>query len=367
MKTQNALVHLHFDFDEHLTELLRKWNQTQNMIEFVGVRPSAKLERPLLTPGAISDDEASRIAAQIRTDAKYSPNDAIIVFTEKRVYDDEYYQLFVGGKEADEEPPSVGVLSLEFMRRSYEETESRDSRFFGAIASNILFSIGTDAGLKDHGDDVRGCIMDFCYFMPDIEVALANGPSFCKKCTRKLEKIRKLGPAILALPEAFRSSKNLEKAEREVTEAILLRGRQYSADTQGFDYDVAVSFSGKDRQYADKLRAQLKRNDIAVFDDKAEQAKLWGTNLQHHLRELYSVRARYCIVLVSENYITSSWTKLELDAALEAEFNRRQPCVLPIRLDDTELSELPRVKGFLDAREDSIERIVSLVKEKLAV
>ena len=364
MKTQNALVHLHIDFEQPLTNLLRKWNRTQNVIEFIGVRPKTKLEQRLLTPGSIKDDEASRIAARIRTEAGYRPDDGIIVFTEKRVFDKKFYQLFVGGKGADEEPPSVGILSLDFLRRAYENVES--SRFFGAIVSNILFSIGTDAGLKDHGKEVRGCIMDFCHFLPDIEVALAKGLSFCEECTHTLQSTPNLGPAVLALPEAFRNSKDLEKVEREVTESILLRGQQYSADTQGFDYDVALSFSGKNRAYAGKLAAQLKRNGIKVFYDKSEQAELWGANLRRHLPELYRVRARYCIVLVSEHYITSSWTKLELHAALEAELHRDEASVLPLRLDDTELSELLTERGYVDARKEPIKNIVALVKQKLA-
>src|SRR5271165_5861543 len=100
MSSQIALVHLHLDFEQHLVELLRGWNVAQNAIEFVGVRPSRSLEHPLLTPGAISDDEASRIAARIRTEAGYSGDDGVIVFTEKRLFDDVFYQLFVGGRQA---------------------------------------------------------------------------------------------------------------------------------------------------------------------------------------------------------------------------------------------------------------------------
>lgn len=365
MSTQHALVHLHIDFEQHLTELLRKWNRIQNVIEFVGVRPRTSLEHPLLTPGAISDDEASRIAARIRTDAGYSADDGIIVFTEKRLFDNTYYQLFVGGREADEEPPRVGILSVEFIRRSYEKANSHDSHFFSAIVSNILFSIGTDVGLNDHGDEIHGCIMDFCGYLPAIEVGLAKGPTFCEQCARILRSIPHLGPAVLALPEAFKRINDAEAIEREVTEAILLRGQQFSADKQGFDYDVALSFSGKDRAYAEKLATQLMLNNISVFYDKSEQANLWGRNLQLHLTELYRVRARYCIVLVSANYVTSRWTKVEIEAALAREFERGETYILPLRLDDTELSALLPVRGFVDTRQESFEGIVTMVKSKL--
>ncbi len=366
MNRQIALVHLHLDFEKHLAELLRKWNAVQNAIEFVGVRPSRMHEHPLLTPGVISDDDASRIAAQIRTAAGYSADDDIIVFTEKRVFDDTYNQLFVGGREADEDPPRVAILSLDYLRRSYNEAKGDAPVFLGAIVSNILFSIGTDAGLDDHGDKTRGCIMDFCGVMSDIEIGLTQGPKFCRDCTNILESQAVVGDAILALPEAFKSINDIKVAEREVTEAVLLRGKRYADDADGYDYDIALSFSGNDREYAELLADHLKRDELAVFYDRAEQADLWGRNLQTHLAELYRIRARFCIVLVSKHYVTSRWTQVELEAALAREFELREPYILPLQLDDTRLEQLLSTKGYIDTRQFPIEDIVELVKQKIA-
>ena len=347
--------------------LLRKWNVAQDTFKFIGIRPSRKFEHPLLTPGAFSDDEASILAARIRTQAGYSPDNGILVFTEKRVYDDEFYQLFVGGREADEEPPNIAILSLQFLRLSYQEASTHESNFFKAIVSNILFSIGINVGLEDHGDLTQGCIMDFCGYMPDIEIGLDEGPKFCDKCKRKLKNIPKIGNSILLLPKVFRQLNDIDSAERDVTEAILIRGRQYSEDTAGYEFDVALSFSGKDREYAERLSGALKGNDVKVFYDRSEQANLWGKNLQIHLADLYRVRSRYCIVLVSNNYLTSKWTKVEIEAALAHEFERGDTYILPIKLDDTELGHILPTRGFLDARQESVENIAELVKTKLSM
>lgn len=366
MNTQIALVHLHLDFERHLAELLRRWNAAQSSIEFVGVRPSRKLEHPLLTPGAISDDEASSIAARVRTEAGYCGDDGIIVFTEKRLFDNSYYQLFVGGREADQQPPRVAVLSLQYLRREYPRPESRYSRFFSAIVSNILFSVGVDVGLDEHRGPPHGCIMDFCGLMSEIEISLAQGPAFCGECRRILGSNGDVGPQVLVLPDVFKCTSDIGVVESDITTAILLRGEQYAADTVGFDYDVALSFSGSDRGYVELMADQLRSNGMRVFYDKAEQANLWGRNLQIHFGELYRLRARYCVVFVSENYVKSAWTKLGLEAALAREFERGDTYVLPIRLDDTQLREILPTRGYVDARRESVESIVDIVKRKLA-
>jgi hypothetical protein len=109
-----VLVHLHPDFQKPLEDLLELWNKTQHSWNFVGLRPRRDAERSLLTPGAISEDEASLIAAKMRASAGFQPDRGILVFTEKRLYAEAYYQLFVGGREADDDPPRIAVLSLDF-------------------------------------------------------------------------------------------------------------------------------------------------------------------------------------------------------------------------------------------------------------
>ena len=181
---------------------------------------------------------------------------------------------------------------------AYEHAGRHESRFFSAIILNMLFAIGTDVGLGDHGDETRGCIMDFCDFMPDIEVAISQGPTYCKECTTVLLAIPTVGRAVLALPRALKGINIITAADRDVTRAVLLRGRRYSVDTEGFDYDIALSFSGSDRGYAEELASHLKLGGVSVFYDLSEQADLWGRNLQIHLLELYRLRqVLHCLSL----------------------------------------------------------------------
>jgi predicted Zn-dependent protease len=204
-------MHLRPEFQGYLEQVFETWNDIQETVRFVGLRPSRKAEHLLLPPGAISDDDASLQADRIRVDAGYSTNDGIVVFTEKRLYDDRYGQLFVGGREADEEPPRIAILSLQFLRAAYEGTAAMDSMLFRAILSNILLSSGVDAGLEDHGTEIRGCIMDFSDHMPDFEAGLKHGPKFCSTCAKTL---RACGSAfVVELARATRKFPNLAAAD----------------------------------------------------------------------------------------------------------------------------------------------------------
>ena len=79
-------------------------------------------------------------------------------------------------------------------------------------------------------------------------------------------------------------------------------------------YDVALSFAGEDRSYAEALRTALKRRNVEVFYDSDEKANLWGQNLYTNLSELYQNRARFCVMFISKDYAAKLWTNHEREA-----------------------------------------------------
>lgn len=360
-----VLIHLHPDFSIELKDVLQRWNNVQNEIEFVGLRPKHKWEASLLSIGAISDDEASIIANKIRKESGHQPDDGILIFTEKRLFDDEYHRLFVGGREADEDPPRVAILSLQFLRNSYHSTKSSGRSFiFRAIVSNILYSVAVDEGLDDHGLSTKGCIMDFCYNMSDIELGLLNGLKFCSECTSTIKD--KDATYLFKLVDSFLKIPEMESKDSRITETVLLRGEVYKNEKQAFDYDIALSFAGEDRVYAEQIAQALMQRNIKVFYDKFEKAKLWGKELNLYLTDLYRLRAKYCVVFFSENYKTKRWTNHELKAALARALEDNDDYILPIRLDDSEISGILPTKCYLNWHEENVESIVELIMTKLA-
>lgn len=132
-----------------------------------------------------------------------------------------------------------------------------------------------------------------------------------------------------------------------------------------FDFDVAFSFAGEDREYVDQVAELLKKEGIKVFYDKFETVDLWGKDLGLHFDYIYRKSARYCIPFISKSYKKKVWTNYEIRTAIAAAIQTNEEYILPARFDDTEIDGIRPTLGFIDLRNYSPEEFAGLVIAKI--
>ena len=138
-------------------------------------------------------------------------------------------------------------------------------------------------------------------------------------------------------------------------------------NSKKFEFDIALSFAGEDRRQAAALAKKLVKRGVRVFYDDFAQSSLWGKDLYQHLAEIYNEKSRYCVIFVSENYISKNWTKHELTHAQPRAFASDREYILPIRLDDSILPGAPATVGYIDLQKTTLQKITSLLLEKLGI
>lgn len=134
-----------------------------------------------------------------------------------------------------------------------------------------------------------------------------------------------------------------------------------------YQFDVALSFAGEERKYAEAIAAQLKTHGVSVFYDDSEKADLWGCDLYTYLHEMYSEKARYCILFASKSYADKRWPTHERQAAQERALREKgAPYILPIRCDNTKIPGLS--DNIADLKiEEGIDTICDLFLAKMGV
>lgn len=169
------------------------------------------------------------------------------------------------------------------------------------------------------------------------------------------------------------SNELIEKLNNGVIESTNIENEVYKVmfSTQcinlkeKYEYDVALSFAGEDRQYVEKIAEKLKDKKLKVFYDKFETVSLWGKDLYQYLSHIYKDTAKYCVIFVSRYYKEKAWTKHELRNAQNRAFLDNKEYILPIFLEHVELEGLNATIGYLNADEFSDDQIVQFIIEKV--
>lgn len=132
-------------------------------------------------------------------------------------------------------------------------------------------------------------------------------------------------------------------------------------------YEVALSFAGAQRDYAEAVARALQARGIAVFYDEFEQVELWGTDLVETFHEVFSERARRVVMFISRDYVERAWPRHERRSILSQAIQKDAGYVLPVRFDDTPVPGLPDSISYEDAKKRSPAELAALIAEKIGV
>lgn len=131
-------------------------------------------------------------------------------------------------------------------------------------------------------------------------------------------------------------------------------------------FDVALSFAGTERSFAEELAKRVRDAGFEVFYDEFYPEQLWGKDLVVFFDNIYRKVSRYCVMFVSHEYADRMWTTHERRSAqARAVEEKGNEYILPIRVDNTELEGLHPTIGYLSLSQYEIPRIADMLTAKL--
>jgi hypothetical protein len=132
-----------------------------------------------------------------------------------------------------------------------------------------------------------------------------------------------------------------------------------------YEFDIALSFAGEDREYVEQVAEILKKEGIKVFYDKFEESELWGKDLGIHFEFVYRRGARFCIPFVSKHYKEKLWTNYEIRNAISRAIETKEEYILPARFDDTEIEGLRTSVAYINLQNYTPEKFAAIILRKL--
>lgn len=131
-------------------------------------------------------------------------------------------------------------------------------------------------------------------------------------------------------------------------------------------FDIALSYASEQGELAATMARMLQRSGYAVFFAPDELHNLLGNSLGITLANIYEHESRYCVILVSEDYVRKQPTRWEFKAALSRHARQHdEGYILPFRVDDTQLTGLPTDTVYGDLRKITPEEACSAIARRL--
>jgi hypothetical protein len=131
---------------------------------------------------------------------------------------------------------------------------------------------------------------------------------------------------------------------KKVDWSLLAKEFGFGTD-DNFIYDIAVSFSGEERELVERFVSRLKEEDITVFYDKDYDSKLICSDLESEFEEIYGTQSRVICTFISKSYREREWPSFERNIWAK---KVKAKSVIPIFTDFTIIKEIKDSLGRID-------------------
>ncbi|MHB1415372.1 MAG: TIR domain-containing protein [Chloroflexota bacterium] len=133
-----------------------------------------------------------------------------------------------------------------------------------------------------------------------------------------------------------------------------------------YEYDLALSFAGPERNLAKYVATALGQVGFRVFYDDFYAKQLWGKELTAEFDAIYRKKSRYCVIFISPSYLERMWTIFERRSAVARALEERgNEYILPIEVEPADLPGITPTIAHLSLKKYSIEDITTILREKL--
>jgi len=113
----------------------------------------------------------------------------------------------------------------------------------------------------------------------------------------------------------------------------------FRSGVKDYQFDVAISFAGENREVARLIADQLDLLDCAVFYDEYFEANYLGKAWHKSFTQIFGEQARFVVCLLDKHHVEKIWPTFEREC-----FAPRiaDEAVIPIYLDDTPVPGIPK-------------------------
>jgi hypothetical protein len=135
---------------------------------------------------------------------------------------------------------------------------------------------------------------------------------------------------------------------------------------KNYEFDIAISFAGENRDLARTFSDKFQIFDASVFFDEIYETNLLGKSLTKQFAKIFNDDSRFVICLLDKHHSDKVWPTFERDTFVH---RVKDGTVIPIYLDDTKFAGIPADLYGIDMRQgvtnEKIDDAVIMILEKI--
>ena len=113
----------------------------------------------------------------------------------------------------------------------------------------------------------------------------------------------------------------------------------FREDTRNFEFEVAFSFAGENRDLAEFLADSLTSLDVTVFYDGMFEANFLGKAWSQQFKEIFGNKSKFVVCILDKRHLEKIWPTFEREHFIP---RIADESVIPIFLDDTKFPGIPQ-------------------------
>jgi hypothetical protein len=133
-------------------------------------------------------------------------------------------------------------------------------------------------------------------------------------------------------------------------------------------YDFAISYAEEQIDFADALYRFLHAPPYCyrVFFDRRKRKYLLGKNMEEVFDYVFAKGTKFVVPIISADYKKSQWCRYELRIAQkEAKKRPYDDFIVPLKVDDTDIVDLPHTVNYLDISKMSPKKVGKILVGKM--
>ena len=159
-------------------------------------------------------------------------------------------------------------------------------------------------------------------YFGDLDLSMAKG----------LHTVRHFGPSTIGIDTIQRSKGHISESflEGAGVPATFIKYMASLPEEDFTYYPTFISYSNRDRAFAEKLQRDLKHSGLHCWF-LSEEHKI-GDKIQHKIEQSVRIHDKFILVL-SQHSVASPWMEKEVENAFEEEIKKKKALLLPIMID----------------------------------